>query len=1771
MAQSLILQIKNIFMADFIVDIKVKSEELKRAMAYMEEKKRELSNFDGDMAGFNKLNKEYQGAVESVTKLATTIYDLQSKAVNPTSKAITEMAKGIDIDMGNIDVSMRSSVEVFKNLGDLARKNKDVFLGLSNTRLDEIFGNADTASNDMINLMSAVKGVNTETLTLLENARGGLSSLPAEMSMAIKERIDESVESLKEQNEKIDGSIKEIQQTRDSIQQFTVSQLDMSNNGGAERLKEEQEILESRISTIERLKAAEEERMRTIESQTGQTPEVLRETNAEYSSATNNAQIYANNLAELRGEISKTEVAQKQQGEQMKVTAQEIGTFNSLIKQGGEAYEYLNKLDDNTYLQGLIDQLEVAKQKLVESREEAQRLTENYNKMARSVNDGNKDGYTQQQIDTASGNANSAQVKYADAVDGYNMILEKINQTKAALGEQEQRHVSIRTQIRQAREEMIALADSVGTMSPKFQQAAIQAGLLQRKMALANATMRYYANPIRHLAALKTGLQGVAGAAGLVTGVMGLFNSNSEKTAEIQKKVQSVLAVIVGLETTYNLIKKSSTFVLAIQEIKTWATAKAMQAEAAATAEATVAQEGLNVAMAANPIGAVVTVVVTAVAAIWALCSALSSTSEESSILKEREEALQKAESEQAGAVAKSETAYRMLVNAYNDSGQSLEKMKKKYPEYVGWMKDAKIKTLDEVSAKRLLLKTLAPMLEMYKAEALAIAAQNAAINEQQEMYKNLSEIRKKLASGETITDKDLKKVGAAWGWNEDRFNKYAKEVEKYLTTENGVDDFFAAMFSPEDVDLRQRDGTKVDDTMKVLYRAGDEMVKSVTEPLYKEALAASLRAKELAKGIEAKTGATLTNNSNDSDKKVDNKVTTKKDVSTTIKQIEREAEEEHSVRLAHAEKMRKQVISDAQKLEELKIKMMRDSAEKTLRQRAFENKKELDAIREFARQRQLDIIASEKSEFDKKEDTKAENDKKYLKKNYYNSEQYKSHYKGGDDSQTDNLLLDKEVQSYQDLMIKLKSAEQSMLADKELQNSLKEFEKYYSKRLQIERKYDEERRKLEENAKLAGISESDKASALKAIDEQEKAEKSKLAFEDFKESPLYQMAMMGNNSSIIDPTALETVKREMEEKMREAASQSPADFKAFADAYVSITDRLIEQDPFKALKDSAKELKIAEDEAKASLKELGDIKRKYLDENGNISKVEVDGQLVDNTLEQDTEKVIQLEKQIEDAKKDGSLTTEELKKKESELAEARKKRNTMSLAVSMAEQKITNATNKANNALANADTASEENVKATKKVIQVTKQWADALKSTAGLFHSPIADAVVGMADLASTTLDSIEAIKLAPKAGATALEKVANAVAKAVAILAIIQAAWKVIETIMSIFDSAEEKRYQAKIDALQAKIQVLDYTFNNLKSDMDEMWGTEAIDKYISALDTLDAKSQATMDKIKLQASRSKKGFFGVGGYHSLSYKQSQQVSDAQWRQAYKVMQDMGFFVSGSGLDWLYNMSPEQLSKFMATGIGQTIMTLLSSVNSNEYSGSQWLSDMQNYADMFDEKTDLIKSGAEKLNGISLDGLKDEFQSLVTSTELSLNTINNSFDQFMRNATWNRIRGKYEKEMEAYYERLTKLNEDYTEGKITEAEYRRKLAEYREEYKKDIQKANDEYKSSLDDAGVNFKDVEQGGTSGGFESMSEDTGTELNGRFAAMQAQMTYIADNTTEMKSIMTNGISIADEIRTIQVNSYLELQAIQENTLKVVAPIQEMREILKKVKENTDKL
>ena len=127
------------------------------------------------------------------------------------------------------------------------------------------------------------------------------------------------------------------------------------------------------------------------------------------------------------------------------------------------------------------------------------------------------------------------------------------------------------------------------------------------------------------------------------------------------------------------------------------------------------------------------------------------------------------------------------------------------------------------------------------------------------------------------------------------------------------------------------------------------------------------------------------------------------------------------------------------------------------------------------------------------------------------------------------------------------------------------------------------------------------------------------------------------------------------------------------------------------------------------------------------------------------------------------------------------------------------------------------------------------------------------------------------------------------------------------------------------------------------------------------------------------------------------------------------------------------------------------------------------------------------------------------------------------------------------------------------------------------------------------------QQEATSKGFETMSQDTGEELNGRFTAMyesdlrreaiQSSQLEILREIAESGGIQITGKSItdlrgnisdlypgieslrniADETRTILANSYLELQQIRENTGEIIEPIKKIQKDIAEVKLNTSRL
>lgn len=112
-----------------------------------------------------------------------------------------------------------------------------------------------------------------------------------------------------------------------------------------------------------------------------------------------------------------------------------------------------------------------------------------------------------------------------------------------------------------------------------------------------------------------------------VNAAMGLFGEKNEDVAKAMLKVQQCMAIVQGLQGMDGLLKRTEGLSTAM---KTWfntskqvttqtiAQTTAVQGETVATEGATIAQKGLNAAMKANPIGAIITVIMALVAA-WTI------------------------------------------------------------------------------------------------------------------------------------------------------------------------------------------------------------------------------------------------------------------------------------------------------------------------------------------------------------------------------------------------------------------------------------------------------------------------------------------------------------------------------------------------------------------------------------------------------------------------------------------------------------------------------------------------------------------------------------------------------------------------------------------------------------------------------------------------------------------------------------------------------------------------------------------------------------------------------------------------------------------------------------------------------------------------------------------------------------------------------------------------------------------------------------------------
>lgn len=162
--------------------------------------------------------------------------------------------------------------------------------------------------------------------------------------------------------------------------------------------------------------------------------------------------------------------------------------------------------------------------------------------------------------------------------------------------------VSIRTRLRQLREELVMMEAAGQRGTAQYKVLQDEAGKLTDAWADATAQANILAHDQRGMQGLISGISGVAGAFSVAQGTMSLFAGENENLQKIMVKVQSLMAITIGLQQIQQTLNKDSAFTLVtLNGLKEWwnnllAVGIGEQtAETAATAANTAAQ-GANTA-----------------------------------------------------------------------------------------------------------------------------------------------------------------------------------------------------------------------------------------------------------------------------------------------------------------------------------------------------------------------------------------------------------------------------------------------------------------------------------------------------------------------------------------------------------------------------------------------------------------------------------------------------------------------------------------------------------------------------------------------------------------------------------------------------------------------------------------------------------------------------------------------------------------------------------------------------------------------------------------------------------------------------------------------------------------------------------------------------------------------------------------------------------------------------------------------------------------------
>lgn len=461
----------------------------------------------------------------------------------------------------------------------------------------------------------------------------------------------------------------------------------------------------------------------------------------------------------------------------------------------------------------------------------------------------------------------------------------------------------------------------------------------------------------------------------------------------------------------------------------------------------------------------------------------------------------------------------------------------------------------------------------------------------------------------------------------------------------------------------------------------------------------------------------------------------------------------------------------------------------------------------------------------------------------------------------------------------------------------------------------------------------------------------------------------------------------------------------------------------------------------------------------------------------------------------------------------------------------------------------------------------------------------------------NSAEGIEKTGEVAATTIQKVE----RASVILAIIQAALKVIQSIASIFGDTETsmERNIREAQELNEELRVMNERAR-LNSDIfSTIFGHDAFGNYVNNVTVLtDAMNayQATMDKIRNRGEE----FEFVGSKGEATGLANLRKRAKEWENLYASIANMQVQVRHS--TWLRSAKYKSLKDMLPElfeGNNVNMQALKEFVEGNSDTFKHLTKENQTYlkelVNNWETYEEAIKAVNDYLNdmfgesGTTLtDALVDSFEQGTNAADAFGEAAGNMLKNLAKQVLYTATIGP---EIEKAQKKIDAINRDLS---LSDEERYNALAGVVDTMLDDVlaqQKVGQELwerlKQAAEERGLQWE-TEAGGqeaTSRGFQAMSQDTGDELNGRFTDIQGKVTdirgYVMMQTQSIIGLLNSignietaiytSVQVDNELLRYAVMTYMEIVEINGNTAVMKAALTEIREDIAAIKRNTSEL